>query len=449
MSVQSPTGILTFPNATLRTSELQCNTLSMEEITFNVTRGFENVINTSNVSSKAVHISNTQAATSTTVGALRVDGGIACGGNLWCSNLVVQGVDVEVGALDLQQVMVAGNTTTRPMSITNTTASSNKTTGALTVAGGVGINGALNALGPLAVGPSTAVYGVKSHISSDGILYTVMEDTTAGTDEKKWWTSAYGASLTHYIANDANSASQIYMQVNRSGYSVSNVKFPYGDVHIGQSYSADIDRKLLIRGRKVNADGYFAGIEFKNSDDAGGTYASIRAKRMFNNYGIATEFWNTLTGSTTAYSVLQIDHLNGRLLSNSGVYGTKFASYYHQSGTINTDGNYDISPSQWIKYGRMHESGVTYNHTVHEGYYLVTGERADANPYERVMGFAFMDGSSFANVIELSGSASNFWSLSVSSGNLRFGNVGDANYPTQYRFELTAISGQIAGYQQY
>ena len=155
MSVQSPTGILTFPNATLRTSELQCNTLSMEEITFNVTRGFENVINTSNVSSKAVHISNTQAATSTTVGALRVDGGIACGGNLWCSNLVVQGVDVAVGALDLQQVMVAGNTTTRPMSITNTTASSNKTTGALTVAGGVGINGALNVLGVTCTGLST------------------------------------------------------------------------------------------------------------------------------------------------------------------------------------------------------------------------------------------------------------------------------------------------------
>jgi hypothetical protein len=155
MSVSSPNGILTFPNATLRTSELQCNTLSLEEITFNVSRGFENVINTSNVSSKAVHISNTQAATSTTVGALRVDGGIACGGNLWCANLVVQGVDVEVGALDLQQVMVAGNTTARPMNITNTTATTGYTTGALTVSGGVGINSSLNVSGDVGIGTAS------------------------------------------------------------------------------------------------------------------------------------------------------------------------------------------------------------------------------------------------------------------------------------------------------
>src|SRR6056300_1646038 len=70
-------------------------------------------------------------------------------------------------------------------------------------------------------------------ISNDGAVYTVISDTTAGTDAKNWWTSVSGNQMTHYLANDANSASQPYMKINRSGYNVSSVTFDYGNVGIG------------------------------------------------------------------------------------------------------------------------------------------------------------------------------------------------------------------------
>ena len=89
----------------------------------------------------------------------------------------------------------------------------------LTLAGNVGV-GAAN---PIA----------KLHISNAGALYTAFSDTNAGTDEKNWWTSVLGNQLTHYISNDANNASQPYMQVTRDGYTVNSVIFNYGKVGIG------------------------------------------------------------------------------------------------------------------------------------------------------------------------------------------------------------------------
>lgn len=115
----------------------------------------------------------------------------------------------------------------------------------LTLAGNVGV-GAAN---PIA----------KLHISNAGALYTAFSDTNAGTDEKNWWTSVLGNQLTHYISNDANNASQPYMQVTRDGYTVNSVIFNNGKVAVGttnpshgrvqiQCTSQTPDGGLTIRG---------------------------------------------------------------------------------------------------------------------------------------------------------------------------------------------------------
>jgi len=75
--------------------------------------------------------------------------------------------------------------------------------------------------------------GGKLHIANSGVVYTVISDTSAGTDAKNWWTSVSGNQMIHYLANDTNSASQPYMKINRSGYDVSSVTFDYGKVGIG------------------------------------------------------------------------------------------------------------------------------------------------------------------------------------------------------------------------
>jgi hypothetical protein len=121
------------------------------------------------------------------------------------------------------------------------------------------------------VGIGTTNPGGKLHISNAGAVYTVISDTSAGTDEKNWWTSVSGSQMTHYLSNDANNASQPYMKINRSGYGVSSVTFDYGNVGIGTAspgYALTIRRNtntLLLESENagVSAD---VNIDFRNYD---------------------------------------------------------------------------------------------------------------------------------------------------------------------------------------
>jgi len=112
------------------------------------------------------------ATTSTNSGALVVNGGVGISGDLFMggtifaggspvlttasfNNSVADGIDIDIvdvggGVLEfndistLQSVTGRGFTTTYRINITNATSSTNTTTGALTVIGGVGIGGRLN-----------------------------------------------------------------------------------------------------------------------------------------------------------------------------------------------------------------------------------------------------------------------------------------------------------------
>jgi hypothetical protein len=113
--------------------------------------------------------------------------------------------------------------------------------------------------------------GGKLHISNAGAVYTAISDTSAGTDEKNWWTSVSGSQMTHYLSNDANNASQPYMKINRSGYSVSSITFDYGNVGIGTTnpgYALTIRRNtntLLLESENAGVSAN-VNIDFKNYD---------------------------------------------------------------------------------------------------------------------------------------------------------------------------------------
>lgn len=107
---------------------------------------------TKTTTSKPVEITNTTASTNTSSGALLVNGGVGILGQMssgqvkaetaFLSDSMTVPQIVATNALDLAPT--TKTTTTKPVEITNATASSSKTTGAVIVTGGMGVGGKIN-----------------------------------------------------------------------------------------------------------------------------------------------------------------------------------------------------------------------------------------------------------------------------------------------------------------
>lgn len=96
------------------------------------------------VQSTPLSITTTTASTSTTTGALVVKGGVGIGGNLNVGG-VVTATNMFIGPWPVSTstggANFNGGTITNPLIVNNVTASTSTTTGALQVAGGVGVGG--------------------------------------------------------------------------------------------------------------------------------------------------------------------------------------------------------------------------------------------------------------------------------------------------------------------
>jgi enhancing lycopene biosynthesis protein 2 len=147
------------------------------------TSTLQTVTDRGTTTTNAILINNITSATSTASGALIVAGGVGVGGNLYASaiydagnrvltnnsvlvNSIVAGTDISINTATgnvtisnistLQSVTDRGATTTNIVSIANTSTSNATTSGALIVAGGVGIGGNINSYGTIQVG--TQIY---------------------------------------------------------------------------------------------------------------------------------------------------------------------------------------------------------------------------------------------------------------------------------------------------
>lgn len=94
-----------------------------------------------------IAINTSTASTSTSTGALVINGGVGVSGGINAgSTSTVNGAEILTTAtITLQKATTGGNTTTDPVYFTNNTASTSTTTGAVVINGGVGIGGRLNA----------------------------------------------------------------------------------------------------------------------------------------------------------------------------------------------------------------------------------------------------------------------------------------------------------------
>jgi enhancing lycopene biosynthesis protein 2 len=147
------------------------------------TSTLQTVTDRDSTTTNAISINNITSATSTASGALIVAGGVGIGGNLYSSaiydagnrvltnnsilvNSIVAGSDISINTATgnvtvsnistLQSVTDRGSTTSNIISIINTATSDATTSGALVVAGGVGIGGNINAYGTVQAG--TQIY---------------------------------------------------------------------------------------------------------------------------------------------------------------------------------------------------------------------------------------------------------------------------------------------------
>jgi hypothetical protein len=73
---------------------------------------------------------------------------------------------------------------------------------------------------------------------------------------------------------------------------------PLSKLQIGDLYNTSgVRNDIFVTGDKVNADGYFARLMLKNSDQSGGSTASIRGERASTNAGTALTFYTNTTSS--------------------------------------------------------------------------------------------------------------------------------------------------------
>ena len=77
-------------------SNISANAITLNELSLGVTQGLDNVVNVDNTTANTIAMSNVTDSTSTTTGALTVAGGIGVGGNVHCANLYASNITMNL-----------------------------------------------------------------------------------------------------------------------------------------------------------------------------------------------------------------------------------------------------------------------------------------------------------------------------------------------------------------
>ena len=174
------------------------------------------------------------------------------------------------------------------------------------------------------VGVGTGSPVGKFHVSGAGAVYMTISDTSAGTDAKNWWTSVSGNQMTHYLANDASSASQPYMKINRSGYTVDSITFDYGDVGIGV---ASPTSKLDVSGYIKSTNPCFSAYSIQGNTSYDPAEPIVLEYTLMN----VGSCYSTSTGAFTA-PVNGYYQFNTVIFNNTGTY-RQFTIVWKQSSS--------------------------------------------------------------------------------------------------------------------
>jgi hypothetical protein len=205
----------------------------------------------------AINISNATASTSITSGALTVAGGVGVSGDLYASNYYGDGSNLT----NIVAQSFAGGTVAGLTNFSNTATSTSTNTGALTVTGGVGIGGAVNMGNTLTVS-GTVTFNQNSAASST-TTGTLRVTGGVGITGNVYAANYYGngstlSGVTATSATQFNGVTQPrYSSSIKSGFNITGG----GTITIGASYQVLWSTRFIVisngRGSDFSTDGYF------------------------------------------------------------------------------------------------------------------------------------------------------------------------------------------------
>ena len=221
-------------------------------------------------------------------------------------------------------------------------------------------------LGDTAVTGYEQIYCKGSHSGTSGIyIHNANGATNSSAD--LWfgnWTTAatnanYSARISALNRNVNTGITDLIFHV----YDGNNVQerlriTSSGLVRVGHptaNHSSNVTQDLEIKGRYVNAAGDFSRLIFGNSDDSGGSTASIRAERTGNNFGTELKFFTNPQSSSG-------DGLERLRINRDGIvtkpYNPSFSCY--KNGHFNFTSNTDTTIKPWTE---QHDTHNDFNAT--------------------------------------------------------------------------------------
>ena len=137
---------------------------------------------------------------------------------------------------------------------------------------------------------------------------------------------------------------------------------PLSKLHVGDFLNTSgVRNDIFVTGDRVNTDGYFARLMFKNSDQSGGSTASIRGVRLSTNAGTGLTFYtNTTTSPGDGNEQMRITSAGEVWIGyteDNGAYALQVKDSVYVGGNVSasaytTRSDYDLKDEiQNISYG--------------------------------------------------------------------------------------------------
>ena len=136
--------------------------------------------------------------------------------------------------------------------------------------------------------------------------------------------------------------------VNSNGYVGIGTTNPTSILSVGsRALTTDTDNQIVLTGRFTGSTGTFSSFYFKNSQDSGGSSASIRALRVGDNYGTELAFFTQASGGISGG-----DGIEAVRIARTGNVGI---------GTTDPKSNLQISQSGGLQAINVDEIALRYN----------------------------------------------------------------------------------------